>query len=103
MNIWKEGDELKKICEQEDVSHLSRKMNEELRNCFARMRESQDAKTAEAASQTDLVGEQDNDNRVGAKKGKKKSIEHRKKISEALKGRKLSKKHIDNLKKSKSV
>lgn len=62
MNIWEKIKNEHNI--PEDVSHS--KLNEELRNCFARMRELENAKTAEAASQTDLGGEQPNNNRVDA-------------------------------------
>lgn len=68
MNIWLDGLEIEKIREQEDVTHLDFKknLNEELQNCFARMRESKDDMTAEAAIQTDIEGEQLNNCRVDA-------------------------------------
>ena len=61
MNIWNDIENENK---SEDISHSNNTLNEELRNCFARMRELQNAKTAEAATQTDRVGEQHNDGRV---------------------------------------
>jgi hypothetical protein len=61
MNIWQDIPS-ENINKQEDASHS--KLNEELRNCFARMRELKDDMTAEAATRTDLEGEQFNDSRV---------------------------------------
>lgn len=57
MNIWTDINNKNKA---EDI--LQSTMNEELRNCFARMRELEKAKIAEAASQTDLEDNQPNDN-----------------------------------------
>ena len=66
MNITKEGEEIYMTVKKQIYPEESSLFGEELRNCFALMRESKDAKTAEAAIQTDRVGEQHNDGRVDA-------------------------------------
>jgi hypothetical protein len=57
MNIWTDINNKNKA---EDI--LQSTMNEELQNCFARMRVLENANIAEAASQTDLENNQPNDN-----------------------------------------